>query len=76
MSQEDRAQHFEALDWEINNRPRKPAEVFEPDDPKYGPEFCADDSCAVEMPPERRAMGKHLCVDCQSLLERTRLRNR
>jgi hypothetical protein len=87
MSQEDRAQHHEALDWEINNRPRAQAQTFEPGDKEYGPATCSgrerrtapgvqlDDDCGNEMPPLRRAMGRHLCVDCQELLESGRLRS-
>jgi hypothetical protein len=87
MSQEDRAQEKEALDWEINNRPREAAPTFEEGDDGYGPATCngrerrtgkgvqLDDDCGNEMPPLRRAMGRHLCVDCQELLESGRLRS-
>jgi len=87
MSQEDRAQHMEALDWEINNRPREQHQEFKEGDREYGPATCngrdkrtmpgiqLDDDCGNEMPPLRRAMGRHLCVDCQTLLESGRLRS-
>lgn len=86
MSQEDLAQDREAQDWEINNRPRPAPVEFKPGDKGYGPAFCTgrekppvedveqEDLCGEEMPPLRRAMGKHLCVGCQTLLERGRLR--
>ncbi len=74
MSQEDLAQDREAQDWEINNRPRKAPPEFKPEDSGYGPEFCKDDACEAPMPTERRALGKNLCVGCQELLERSRLR--
>lgn len=86
MSQEDRAQHHEALDWEINNRPREVLTMFAPADKGYGPATCngrekrtgpgvqLEDDCGEELPPLRRAMGRHLCVGCQALLERGKLR--
>jgi RNA polymerase-binding transcription factor DksA len=71
MSIEDIAQQVEALDWEINNRPRTPRSLFEPDDEEYGPPECVE--CDIEMPDLRRAMGCELCVACT---ERTYLRKR
>lgn len=84
MSTEDIAQAHEAFDWQLNNRPRAVAKTFEPDDKGYGPATCTgreklnegddtDDDCGEELPPLRRAMGRHLCVECQTLLERGRL---
>jgi hypothetical protein len=86
MSQEDIAQAHEAFDWALNNRPRTLATTFAPADKGYGPATCngrvqrtapgvqLEDDCGEELPPLRRAMGRHLCVGCQDLLERGRLR--
>jgi hypothetical protein len=77
---------MEALDWEINNRPRPQHQEFKEGESGYGPATCngranrtgpgiqLDDDCGNELPPLRRAMGRHLCVDCQGLLERGRIR--
>jgi hypothetical protein len=85
MSQEDTAQIHEAMDWERNNRPREVAATFAPADKGYGPATCngrekrtgpgvqLEDDCGEELPPLRRAMGRHLCVACQELLEAGRL---
>jgi hypothetical protein len=85
MSAEDLAQDREAQDWEINNRPREIAPTFAPADKGYGPATCngrekrtgpgvqLEDDCGEELPPLRRAMGRHLCVACQELLEAGRL---
>lgn len=85
MSAEDIAQEREAFDWELNNRPRAAAPTFKPEEKGYGPATCTgraappkegddrEDDCGEEMPPERRAMGKHLCISCQLLSERGRL---
>jgi hypothetical protein len=87
MSQEDRAQDHEAMDWALNNRPRDAAPMFAECDKGYGPATCngrekrtgpgvqLEDDCGNELPPLRRAMGRHLCVACQDLLERGRLLN-
>jgi len=86
MSQEDIAQNHEAMDWALNNRPREAAQTFAEGDWEYGPATCTgraakpvkgialEDDCGEGLPPLRRAMGLHLCVECQTLLERGRLR--
>ncbi len=65
---------------------RDAAPTFKPEDEGYGPATCngrekrtgkgvqLDDDCGNELPPLRRAMGRHLCVECQTLLDRGRLR--
>jgi RNA polymerase-binding transcription factor DksA len=68
MSTEDIAQELEALDWERNNRPRVQRRLLEPDEPGYGPAECEE--CEIEMPPLRRAMGRHLCTYCTERGER------
>lgn len=72
MSFEDLAQVVEAQEWERNNAPRAPRALYEPDDDGYGPEFCAVEECGADMPPLRRAMGKHLCTECAALAEKRR----
>lgn len=62
MSFEDLAQVVEAQEWARNNRVRPPAPMYTPRDAKYGPELC--ESCEIELPELRRAMGRCLCVDC------------
>ncbi len=68
MSAEDRAQELEAHEWARNNRMRESQPMYEPGDKDrdgkdlYGPELC--ESCDIEMPELRRAMGRCLCVDC------------
>lgn len=86
MSQEDIAQNHEAMDWALNNRPREAAPTFKKGEDGYGPATCngrekrtvkgvqLEDDCGNELPPLRRAMGRHLCVECQTLLDRGRLR--
>lgn len=64
MSLEDKAQEHEAEMWAINNRERVPQPVFNPDDPEYGPEHCAE--CDDVMPPARRRYGYLLCTTCKS----------
>lgn len=68
MSEADRAQEFEARDWEYNNRPRAPRPVFKPGDKGYGPDTCTE--CGEDMPPLRRSMGCEMCTDCTSTRER------
>lgn len=63
MSDEDRAQALELLDWERNNRSRPQRLRYIPGDPGYGPGECAE--CGDDMPPERRAMGSHVCTGCK-----------
>lgn len=70
MSFEDLAQAVEAQEWERNNTPRTARALFEPDDDRYGPEFCAE--CEEEMPALRRAMGKSVCTTCTERIERKR----
>lgn len=67
MSDEDRAQDQELLDWERNNRPRPARRQFEPGEPGYGPAECAE--CGDDMPAARRAMGSHLCTECKTRQE-------
>lgn len=62
MSVEDIAQEQEAQEWVRNNRVRTPAATYAPGDKGYGPELC--ESCEIEMPELRRAMGRCLCVSC------------
>lgn len=75
MSQEDRAQSEEAVQWELLNRPRPPAPEFTPGEAGYGPEFCANEDCGEPMPELRRRAGRHFCTDCQSSFERSRARH-
>jgi len=67
MSIEDIAQQVEALDWELNNRPRMPRSLYAPDDDEYGPAECVE--CDMPMPELRRAMGCELCVPCKERIE-------
>lgn len=62
MSTEDIAQEVEAAEWARNNRVRTPRAMFSPGSIGYGPAEC--ESCEIEMPDLRRAMGSCLCVDC------------
>lgn len=68
MSEADRAQELEAMDWELNNRPRTPRPVFAPHEKGYGPAECVE--CGDEMPELRRRMGCEMCTDCTSIQER------
>lgn len=69
MADEDRAQDVELREWEVNNRSRGAKVRFAPGEPGYGPEFCAVAVCEMEMPPERRAWGFTICVECQRRAE-------
>lgn len=69
MSEEDRAQALELLDWERNNRVRPERHRYQPGEPGYGPAECVE--CGDDMAPERRAMGSHVCTACKTLQERT-----
>ena len=40
--------------------------------PDYDGEHCVDENCGIVIPAARRALGKVRCVECQSLLERSR----
>lgn len=73
MSNEDRAQEVELREWERINLNRKTRQsVYQPDEPGYGPEFCANPDCEDEMPLQRRAYGFHLCVRCKAATEPAR----
>lgn len=67
MSDEDRAQDQEILDWERNNRSRPERRRFTPGEAGYGPAQCVE--CGDDMPAERRAMGSHLCTECKTRQE-------
>jgi RNA polymerase-binding transcription factor DksA len=67
MSEADRAQEVEALDWAHNNRPRKPLPVFAPHDKGYGPAECVE--CGDSMPALRREMGCSMCTECTDFME-------
>lgn len=67
MSQEDKAQEQELIQWERNNRSRPAPVRYAPGDAGYGPEFC--EYCDADMPVARREHGFTICVDCKSKLE-------
>lgn len=67
MSQEDRAQEQELMQWELNNRSRPEPVRYSPGDAGYGPEDC--DGCGAEMPTVRREHGFTICVGCKSAQE-------
>lgn len=67
MSQEDRAQDQEILEWERNNKVR-PQKTYSPHEAGYGPQWCAE--CSDAMPELRRADGRKLCTPCQARRER------
>lgn len=70
MSQEDRAQEQEVFHWEMANRARPPAKVFEPGEPGYGPALCTNLECEEPLPAARRSDGQRLCTECKGLAER------
>lgn len=76
MADEDRAQEVELREWERNNDRQVKQVKFQPDQRGYGPEFCENDHCGVEMPEQRRAWGFHVCYDCQTLVEKRQARLR
>ena len=67
MSQEDRAQEQELMQWERNNRSRPAPVRYTPADAGYGPEEC--DGCGAEMPAARREHGFTICVTCKTAQE-------
>lgn len=67
MSQEDRAQEQELMQWERNNRSRPEPVRYAVTDPGYGPEEC--EHCDATMPAIRREYGFRICVDCKSKIE-------
>jgi RNA polymerase-binding transcription factor DksA len=67
MSQEDRAQELELLEWERNNKVRT-QKTYSPHEAGYGPEVC--DECEEPMPALRRADGRRRCTVCQTHHER------
>jgi len=69
MSQEDRAQDQEIMEWERNNKVRT-AKTYIPTDAGYGPEWC--DECGATMPELRRVDGRRLCTTCQTVQEKQR----
>ena len=69
MSQEDRAQDQEIMDWERYNKVRS-RKTYNPTDAGYGPEWC--DECGAVMPELRRTDGRRLCTACQTVQEKQR----
>lgn len=66
MSQEDKAQEQELMQWERNQS--RPAPVrYAPGDAGYGPAEC--EYCDADMPAARREHGFTVCVDCKTKLE-------
>lgn len=66
MNLEDRAQHHEAMMWELANKPRE-VKKYRPEDPGYGPAECEE--CGDDMHPVRRGHGYRLCTPCQTAKE-------
>jgi len=67
MSLEDKAQEYEAKEWEARNAPRPQLPTYAPGDPGYGPKECYQ--CDGVVHPVRRANGWRLCTACQSARE-------
>jgi hypothetical protein len=66
MTPEDFAQALDLRQQEANNALRPPAVEYAPGDAGYGPEFCSNDDCGLDMPAERRQWGCKLCTSCQT----------
>jgi RNA polymerase-binding transcription factor DksA len=69
LSTEEQAQVLELKEWERINQSRGEVVKYSPGDEGYGPEYCSEDECGVEMPTPRREWGFAICVGCQTLVE-------
>lgn len=78
MAEADQAQELELMMWEQRNAEGAGNKQvkFTPADKGYGPEYCSNTRCEVEMPTQRREWGFKVCFDCQTLIEKRQQRMR
>jgi hypothetical protein len=72
MSIEEVAQQIECAEWEARQQVRPAPPTYQPNDPKYGPEECAE--CDEPMLEQWRAAGHIQCTACRELDEQRRKR--